>query len=89
VQPHVLFSCVWRLANTEVAIYARYSFQISVRFSFTVFFDMSYEGDYIEFKADDELETEAERLERVRERERLTKSSGGVREIIRPRLEMR
>ena len=30
------------------------------------FFDMSYEGDYMEFKADDEPETEAERLERER-----------------------
>ncbi|KAI9790625.1 MAG: hypothetical protein M1816_004958 [Peltula sp. TS41687] len=29
-------------------------------------FDMSYEGDYMEFKADDEPETEAERLERER-----------------------
>ena len=29
-------------------------------------FDMSYEGDYMEFKADDEPETEAERLERGR-----------------------
>jgi hypothetical protein len=28
------------------------------------FFDMSYEGDYMEFKADDEPETEAEQLER-------------------------
>jgi len=30
------------------------------------FFDMTYEGDYMEFKADDEPETEAERLERER-----------------------
>jgi hypothetical protein len=29
-------------------------------------FDMSYEGDYMEFKADDEPETEAEKLERER-----------------------
>jgi hypothetical protein len=29
-------------------------------------FDMSYDGDYMEFKADDEPETEAERLERER-----------------------
>ena len=29
-------------------------------------FDMTYEGDYMEFKADDEPETEAERLERER-----------------------
>jgi hypothetical protein len=29
-------------------------------------FDMSYEGDYMEFKADDEPETEEERLERER-----------------------
>jgi hypothetical protein len=29
-------------------------------------FDMRYGGDYMEFKADDELETEAERLERER-----------------------
>ena len=30
------------------------------------FFDMTYEGDYMELKADDEPETEAERLERER-----------------------
>jgi hypothetical protein len=30
------------------------------------FFDMSYEGDYMEFKANDEPETEAEQLERER-----------------------
>jgi len=29
-------------------------------------FDMTYEGDYMEFKADDEPETEAEKLERER-----------------------
>ena len=29
-------------------------------------FDMSYEGDYMEFKADDEPETEAEQVERER-----------------------
>ena len=29
-------------------------------------FDMSYEGDYMEFKDDDEPETEAEKLERER-----------------------
>jgi hypothetical protein len=43
------------------------------------FFDMSYEDDYMEFKADDEPKTEAERLERGR----LTKSNGGVGEIMR------
>lgn len=30
------------------------------------FFDMSYEGNYMEFKADDEPETEAEQSERER-----------------------